>query len=297
MIEGLRALTRPCTVTVLSDSAYVVNAHLKGWIDRWKANGWKTAAKKPVENQDLWQQLLAESARHTVRWQLVKGHSGHELNDRADALAVAAREQLVALTTTATGSVPASVSERARDVRARAARAFARARCPAPPITGSPWPTAIVVGIERGERDARRAYAGERVHAEAVAAAREEERDRADSLRHDEQPPLGHPERPLLPASRLEERMRLDARERRDRAQLGRRDAGTPSRAASASTSRPWRSSSRQTPSTGPIGASASSRPGASTGSQTRQPPVTASATEARCMRSPGSAIQAMLPC
>jgi ribonuclease HI len=95
VIEGLRALTRPCEVTVLSDSAYVVNANLKGWIDRWQANGWKTAAKKPVENQDLWQQLLAEAARHQVRWQLVKGHSGHELNDRADALAVAARERLV----------------------------------------------------------------------------------------------------------------------------------------------------------------------------------------------------------
>jgi ribonuclease HI len=96
VIEGLRALTRPCQVTVVSDSAYVVNAHLKGWIDRWKQNGWKTAAKKPVENQDLWQELLQESARHTVRFELVKGHNGHELNERADALAVAAREKLIA---------------------------------------------------------------------------------------------------------------------------------------------------------------------------------------------------------
>jgi ribonuclease HI len=96
VIEGLRALTRPCKVTVLSDSAYVVNAHLKGWITNWQRNGWKTAAKKPVENQDLWQQLLAEAARHEVRWELVKGHSGHELNDRADELAVAARMQLTA---------------------------------------------------------------------------------------------------------------------------------------------------------------------------------------------------------
>jgi ribonuclease HI len=96
VIEGLRALTRPCSVRVLSDSAYVVNAHLKGWIGNWQRNGWKTAAKKPVENQDLWQQLLVESARHQVRWELVKGHSGHELNERADELAVAARMQLSA---------------------------------------------------------------------------------------------------------------------------------------------------------------------------------------------------------
>jgi ribonuclease HI len=96
VIEGLRALTRPCTVQVLSDSAYVVNAHRKGWIERWQQNGWKTAAKKPVENQDLWGGLRAEEARHTAHFELVKGHSGHELNDRADALAVAARERLSA---------------------------------------------------------------------------------------------------------------------------------------------------------------------------------------------------------
>jgi ribonuclease HI len=98
VIEGLRALTRPCSVEVLSDSAYVVNAHRKGWIERWQQNGWKTAAKKPVENQDLWRELLAEEARHTaVHFELVKGHSGHELNDRADALAVAARERIASV--------------------------------------------------------------------------------------------------------------------------------------------------------------------------------------------------------
>jgi len=97
VIEGLRALTRPCTVHVLSDSAYVVNAHRKGWIERWQQNGWKTAARKPVENQDLWRELLAEEARHSVHFELVKGHSGHELNDRADALAVAAREQIASV--------------------------------------------------------------------------------------------------------------------------------------------------------------------------------------------------------
>jgi ribonuclease HI len=94
VIEGLRALTRPCKVRVLSDSAYVVNAHRKGWIQNWQRNGWKTAAKKPVENQDLWRELLAEAARHEVSWELVKGHAGHELNERADELAVAARRTL-----------------------------------------------------------------------------------------------------------------------------------------------------------------------------------------------------------
>jgi ribonuclease HI len=93
VIEGLRALTRPCTVEVLSDSAYVVNAHLKGWIERWRQNGWKTAAKKPVENQDLWIELLAAEQPHEITWELVKGHAGHELNERADVLAVQARER------------------------------------------------------------------------------------------------------------------------------------------------------------------------------------------------------------
>jgi ribonuclease HI len=97
VIEGLRALTRPCTVQVLSDSAYVVNAHRMGWIERWEQNGWKTAARKPVENQDLWRALLAEEARHTVHFELVKGHAGHELNERADALAVAAREHIASV--------------------------------------------------------------------------------------------------------------------------------------------------------------------------------------------------------
>jgi ribonuclease HI len=94
VIEGLRALTRPCKVRVQSDSAYVVNAHRIGWIRNWQRNGWKTAAKKPVENQDLWQQLLTEAARHEITWELVKGHAGHELNERADELAVAARKTL-----------------------------------------------------------------------------------------------------------------------------------------------------------------------------------------------------------
>ncbi len=91
VIEGLRALTRPCRVRIQSDSAYVVNAHRQGWIANWERNGWRTSAKKPVENQDLWQDLLAAEQGHEITWELVKGHAGHELNERADELAVEAR--------------------------------------------------------------------------------------------------------------------------------------------------------------------------------------------------------------
>jgi ribonuclease HI len=93
VIEGLKALTRPCRVRVQCDSAYVVNAHRKGWIRNWQRNGWRTAAKKPVENQDLWIELLAAEQPHEITWELVKGHAGHELNERADVLAVQARER------------------------------------------------------------------------------------------------------------------------------------------------------------------------------------------------------------
>ena len=92
-IKALDALKKPSTVMLYTDSRYVMDGLTK-WLPRWKQNGWKTAAKKPVENQDLWRELLAEEGRHTVHYELVKGHSGHELNDRADALAVAAREQI-----------------------------------------------------------------------------------------------------------------------------------------------------------------------------------------------------------
>jgi ribonuclease HI len=95
LLEGLRALRRPCSVRVLSDSAYVVNAHRQGWLARWQANGWRTSARKPVENRDLWEALLEAEAPHELRFELVKGHAGHALNERADALAVAARRALV----------------------------------------------------------------------------------------------------------------------------------------------------------------------------------------------------------
>jgi len=88
--EGLRALTGRRTVAIHSDSAYVVNCFRDKWYLRWRANGWRNAQKKPVENRDLWEALLELVERHDVTWHKVAGHSGHPLNDRADALARAA---------------------------------------------------------------------------------------------------------------------------------------------------------------------------------------------------------------
>lgn len=88
VIEGLRALTKPCHVKIHSDSALIVNAFNQNWIKNWKKRGWKKANKKPVENQDLWKEMLDVMEPHNVEWIKVKGHSGHELNDRVDALAV-----------------------------------------------------------------------------------------------------------------------------------------------------------------------------------------------------------------
>jgi ribonuclease HI len=92
-IHGLRALKEPCQVTLTTDSEYVKNG-ITQWIMGWKKNGWKTAAKKPVMNQDLWQQLDAEIGRHRIQWEWVKGHADHDDNNRCDELAQrAAREQ------------------------------------------------------------------------------------------------------------------------------------------------------------------------------------------------------------
>jgi ribonuclease HI len=90
VIEGLRALTRPSRVLILTDSAYLERAFTDGWLQRWKRNGWRTAAKKPVANQDLWVALDEAAAPHTIRFERVAGHAGVELNERADRLAVAA---------------------------------------------------------------------------------------------------------------------------------------------------------------------------------------------------------------
>jgi ribonuclease HI len=85
-IQGLRALSRPCTVKLYTDSKYVLHG-ITDWMAGWKSRGWKTADKKPVKNQDLWQELDEEIQRHDIKWIWVKGHAGHIENERADELA------------------------------------------------------------------------------------------------------------------------------------------------------------------------------------------------------------------
>ena len=85
-IQALESLTRPCKVELHTDSQYVQKG-IHEWIHGWKKRGWLTADKKPVKNDDLWKRLDAARARHEVDWRWVKGHAGHELNERADALA------------------------------------------------------------------------------------------------------------------------------------------------------------------------------------------------------------------
>ena len=86
VIEALNALKRPCEVVVHTDSQYVQKG-MSEWIHGWKARGWKTASRAPVKNVDLWQALDTAQARHAISWRWVKGHNGHEGNERADALA------------------------------------------------------------------------------------------------------------------------------------------------------------------------------------------------------------------
>ena len=85
-IEALTSLSRRTAITIVTDSSYVKDGLTK-WIHGWKRNGWKTAAKKPVKNEDLWRALDEAVARHEVSWEWVKGHAGHEENERADKLA------------------------------------------------------------------------------------------------------------------------------------------------------------------------------------------------------------------
>ena len=92
-IKGLDALKQPCSVDLYSDSAYLVSAFNEGWLENWQRKNWTNAAKQPVANVDLWQQLLDLSKRHEVTWHKVKGHSDNVYNNRCDALAVAAIEQ------------------------------------------------------------------------------------------------------------------------------------------------------------------------------------------------------------
>ena len=85
-IEALNALGRPTAITIVTDSTYVKDGVTK-WIHGWKRNGWRTAAKKPVKNEDLWRALDEAQSRHQVTWDWVKGHAGHPENERADELA------------------------------------------------------------------------------------------------------------------------------------------------------------------------------------------------------------------
>lgn len=88
-IEGLNALTRPCTVSLTTDSQYVRQG-ITQWIHNWKKRNWKTANKQPVKNADLWRALDEAASRHQIEWHWVKGHAGHPQNERCDELARAA---------------------------------------------------------------------------------------------------------------------------------------------------------------------------------------------------------------
>ncbi len=87
VLEGFRAIRTPSVVEVLADSQYVIKAFADHWIEKWQSNGWRTAKRVAVENQDLWAALLEAVAPHQVTWTWVKGHAGHPLNERADQLA------------------------------------------------------------------------------------------------------------------------------------------------------------------------------------------------------------------
>jgi ribonuclease HI len=89
VIAALRTLTRPCLVEVFTDSEYLRRG-VTEWLARWRRNGWQTASRQPVKNQDLWRELHASMQPHKITWHWVRGHAGTELNERADRLAVAA---------------------------------------------------------------------------------------------------------------------------------------------------------------------------------------------------------------
>jgi len=92
-IEGLAALKRPCKVNLTTDSRYVQQG-ITNWIFNWQKNGWKTAAKEPVKNAELWQKLLVFAQKYDITWHWVKGHSGHPENELADELAVQAMQRI-----------------------------------------------------------------------------------------------------------------------------------------------------------------------------------------------------------
>ena len=93
VIEALNALTEPCRISLYSDSKYVIDGITK-WVGGWEKRGWKTAAKKPVLNADLWHDLIDAAARHEIEWNWVKAHNGHPENERVDQLASERAEQV-----------------------------------------------------------------------------------------------------------------------------------------------------------------------------------------------------------
>lgn len=94
VIAGLEALTKPCDVDLYSDSKYVTDAFNQNWIDSWIKKGWKRGKNEPVKNIDLWQRLLKAKEPHNVKFIWVKGHAGHEMNERCDFLATSAADGL-----------------------------------------------------------------------------------------------------------------------------------------------------------------------------------------------------------
>jgi len=92
--RALQALKKPCRVTVVTDSEYLANAFRQKWLEKWKRNGWRTASKEPVKNQDLWMVLDALALKHRITWQWCRGHSGHPENERCDQMVAAARYKL-----------------------------------------------------------------------------------------------------------------------------------------------------------------------------------------------------------
>lgn len=93
VIEGLRALKSPCCVDIYTDSNYVRQG-ITAWIFQWKRNGWKTAGRKPVANRELWEELDSLITQHQIQWHWVKGHSGHEMNERCDDIARQQAQQM-----------------------------------------------------------------------------------------------------------------------------------------------------------------------------------------------------------
>ena len=93
VIEGLAAINRPVRVVVHTDSSYIEQAFTRGWLEAWQRNGWRTAGKKPVKNRDLWERLAQLAAGHDVVFRRVRGHTGIELNERVDRIAVEQRDR------------------------------------------------------------------------------------------------------------------------------------------------------------------------------------------------------------